>query len=110
MIVSALQRAGFATLEAENVEDAYRMVDSGTISLILLDWMLPGLSGLEFARRLKRADWTRNLPIVMITSRTGEKHRQRAMELGVRHYLGKPYQESDLLEHIYDVLAEQVSE
>jgi chemosensory pili system protein ChpA (sensor histidine kinase/response regulator) len=46
----------------------------------------------------------RDVPIIMITSRTGEKHRQRALEIGVEHYLGKPYQEDDLLRHVHEVL------
>ena len=50
---------------------------------------------------------TKMIPIIMITSRTGEKHRQRAMDLGVNSYLGKPYQEADLLDNIYGLLAER---
>lgn len=104
MIVSALERAGFAAVEAENVEDAYRLVDTGGINLILLDWMLPGVSGLEFARRLKRADWTRNLPIVMVTARGEENDRVSGLEAGIDDYIIKPFSLRELIARINAVL------
>lgn len=104
MIVAALQRAGFETLEAENVDGAYDLVDTETIDLILLDWMLPGLSGLEFARRLKRSDWTRDLPIVIGTARGEENDRVSGLEAGIDDYIIKPFSLRELIARINAVL------
>ena len=64
------------------------------------------MDGYELARHIRNTPDLADIPIIMITSRTGQKHRERAMELGVNGYLGKPYQETDLLENIYTLLAE----
>jgi len=64
------------------------------------------MDGFELARHMKNTSTLKHIPIIMITSRTGEKHRQRAMNIGVNSYLGKPYQEEELLENIYTSLAE----
>jgi chemosensory pili system protein ChpA (sensor histidine kinase/response regulator) len=61
---------------------------------------MPRMDGYELATHMRNEARLRHIPIIMITSRTGEKHRQRAMSIGVNTYLGKPYLESDLLEHI----------
>ena len=67
---------------------------------MLLDIEMPRMDGLELATHIRNETRLRELPIIMITSRTGDKHRRRAMEIGVDRYLGKPYQESELLETI----------
>jgi chemosensory pili system protein ChpA (sensor histidine kinase/response regulator) len=74
---------------------------------MLLDIEMPRMDGYELARHMRNSPDLANVPIIMITSRTGEKHRTRAFELGVNRYLGKPYQETDLLENIYSLLAEK---
>jgi chemosensory pili system protein ChpA (sensor histidine kinase/response regulator) len=73
---------------------------------MLLDIEMPRMDGYELARHMRSTPELSDIPIIMITSRTGDKHRKRAQELGVRRYLGKPYQEADLLENIYTVLAD----
>ena len=64
------------------------------------------MDGYELTRHIRRSDRLHDLPIIMITSRTGEKHRDYAMQLGVNRYLGKPYQESELLAEINALLAQ----
>ncbi len=74
--------------------------------MMLLDIEMPRMDGFELARHMKNRDELKHIPIIMITSRTGEKHRNRALEMGVNSYLGKPYQEEELLENIYLALAD----
>jgi chemosensory pili system protein ChpA (sensor histidine kinase/response regulator) len=74
---------------------------------MLLDIEMPRMDGYEVASHVRNDPRLRHIPIVMITSRVGEKHRARAMEIGVDHYLGKPYQESDLLTAIRSLVGEE---
>jgi len=68
------------------------------------------MDGYELATQMKADARFRNVPIIMITSRTGEKHRQRAFDIGVERYLGKPYQEAELLAQISEVLEQHAQE
>jgi chemosensory pili system protein ChpA (sensor histidine kinase/response regulator) len=77
--------------------------------LMLLDIEMPRMDGYELATAMKAEPRLRDVPIIMITSRTGEKHRQRAMEIGVNRYLGKPYQEPELLRNVFELLAEDAA-
>ena len=72
MLRMALEAADFRCIEAEDIQEAYRLVVDERPSLVLLDWMLPGGSGLELMRRLKREDLTRTMPIIMLTAKTAE--------------------------------------
>ena len=74
---------------------------------MLLDIEMPRMDGYELATAMKADPRLRDVPIMMITSRTGEKHRQRAMEIGVKRYLGKPYQEPELLRNVFEMLGIQ---
>lgn len=73
--------------------------------VIVLDIEMPRMDGFALARELRRNPKTMNLPIIMITSRTADKHRDYAMQLGVNTYMGKPYQEDELLQNITDFVA-----
>ena len=73
MVCGALSKAGFETREADDAESALNMVGDRLPDLVLLDWMLPGQNGVDFARRLKREDDTREVPIVILTAK-GEEH------------------------------------
>jgi chemosensory pili system protein ChpA (sensor histidine kinase/response regulator) len=77
---------------------------------MLLDIEMPRMDGYELATHMKADPRLRNVPIIMITSRSGDKHRQRAFDLGVDRYLGKPYQEAELLAQISEVLELRASE
>jgi chemosensory pili system protein ChpA (sensor histidine kinase/response regulator) len=73
--------------------------------VILLDIEMPRMDGFEFTKKIKADAKLAQIPIVMITSRTAEKHRNLAKELGVELYLGKPFQEDELLAHLREMLA-----
>jgi chemosensory pili system protein ChpA (sensor histidine kinase/response regulator) len=99
-----LERHNFEVATAKDGIDALeRMVDR-VPDLMLLDIEMPRMDGYELATKMKADPRLRNVPIVMITSRTGEKHRQRAFEIGVERYLGKPYQENELVRNVYELL------
>ena len=99
-----LERNSFAVLTAKDGLDAVNQLQEIKPDLMLLDIEMPRMDGYELATHMRNNDALKSIPIIMITSRTGEKHRQRAKEIGVNKYLGKPYQESDLLENIHDML------
>jgi chemosensory pili system protein ChpA (sensor histidine kinase/response regulator) len=99
-----MTREGYAVETARDGFEALQAVNERLPDVILLDIEMPKMDGFEFAKLMKGDVKTRNIPIIMITSRTAEKHRQRAKELGVDAYLGKPYQEEELLEVIQKAL------
>ena len=95
-----LTRAGYEVITAKDGVDALEQLNDIMPAVMLLDVEMPRMDGFELTKRLRQDDKTRQLPIIMITSRTADKHRDHAMQLGVNAYLGKPYQEDDLLERI----------
>ncbi len=95
-----LERHGMNVLTAKDGVDAMLLLEEHTPDLMLLDIEMPRMDGFEVATQVRADERLRHLPIIMITSRTGQKHRDRAMAIGVNDYLGKPYQESVLLESI----------
>ncbi|QXH80821.1 Hpt domain-containing protein [Pseudomonas salmasensis] len=95
-----LERNGMNVLTAKDGIDALAILEEHTPDLMLLDIEMPRMDGFEVAIQIRNDPRLMRLPIIMITSRTGQKHRDRAMAIGVNDYLGKPYQESVLLESI----------
>jgi chemosensory pili system protein ChpA (sensor histidine kinase/response regulator) len=95
-----LERHGMNVLTAKDGVDAMLLLEEHRPDLMLLDIEMPRMDGFEVATQVRNDERLRHLPIIMITSRTGQKHRDRAMAIGVNDYLGKPYQESVLLESI----------
>ncbi|MBA1190761.1 response regulator [Pseudomonas entomophila] len=95
-----LERHGMQVLTAKDGIDAMTVLEERRPDLVLLDIEMPRMDGFEVATRIRRDPRLHDLPIIMITSRTGQKHRERAMAIGVNEYLGKPYQESVLLQSI----------
>ncbi len=91
MLRMALEAADFRCIEAEDIQEAYRLVVDERPSLVLLDWMLPGGSGLELMRRLKREDLTRTMPIIMLTAKTAEDNVIQGLEVGADDYISKPF-------------------
>ncbi|MFO1396100.1 MAG: Hpt domain-containing protein [Burkholderiales bacterium] len=98
-----LTRAGFAVATAKDGVDALQVLGEQSPEVILLDIEMPRMDGFEFAKTIKNDPRYSSIPIIMITSRTAEKHRNRAAELGVDLYLGKPYQEEELLGHLREM-------
>ncbi len=95
-----LARSGYQVITAKDGVDALEQLVDVLPDVMLLDVEMPRMDGFELTKRLRQDSRTRDLPIIMITSRTAEKHRRYAMELGVNEYMGKPYQEEELLENI----------
>ncbi|MFJ4194637.1 Hpt domain-containing protein [Pseudomonas sp. NPDC089534] len=95
-----LERHGMNVLTAKDGVDAMLLLEEHLPDVMLLDIEMPRMDGFEVATRVRSDERLQHLPIIMITSRTGQKHRDRAMAIGVNEYLGKPYQESVLLDSI----------
>src|SRR6185369_3341784 len=95
-----LAREGFEVATAKDGVDALQQLQDIRPDCILLDVEMPRMDGFEFARNVRADEATKSIPIIMITSRTADKHRNRALEIGVNEYMGKPYQEDQLLELI----------
>ncbi|WP_460732457.1 response regulator [Lysobacter tyrosinilyticus] len=99
-----LERNNFEVLTAKDGLDALEKMVEHVPDLMLLDIEMPRMDGYELATAMKAEPRLRNVPIIMITSRTGEKHRERAFSIGVNRYLGKPYQEPELLRNVFELL------
>ena len=99
-----LTREGFAVETARDGAEALRMVHDQAPDLMLVDVEMPRMDGFELLGALRSSDKFKDLPIVLITSRTGEKHKQRGLSLGADNYFGKPYREDQLLEEIKRLL------
>ena len=104
MVAFALRKAGLEAVHAADVRGAQDAIAEKVPDLILLDWMLPGTSGLEYARRLRRDDLTREVPIIMLTARGEENDRVSGLEAGVDDYVVKPFSTRELLARIRAVL------
>jgi chemosensory pili system protein ChpA (sensor histidine kinase/response regulator) len=100
-----LNRAGYQVMTATDGVDALEKMQESKPDVMILDIEMPRMDGFALVRELRRVPETENLPIIMITSRTANKHREYAMQLGVNTYLGKPYQEDELLQKIADFVA-----
>jgi chemosensory pili system protein ChpA (sensor histidine kinase/response regulator) len=99
-----LERNGYHVLTAKDGVDAMGQLQETLPDIMLLDIEMPRMDGFELATHMRNDERLRHLPIIMITSRTGDKHRERAREIGVSEYLGKPYQESELLASIQEII------
>jgi len=95
-----LKRHNMRCITAKDGVDALSVLEESIPDVMLLDIEMPRMDGFELATHIRNTDRLKEIPIIMITSRTGEKHRQRAMDIGVNIYMGKPYTEVDLLENI----------
>ena len=99
-----LERHNYEVVTAKDGVDALERLEERVPDLMLLDIEMPRMDGYELATHMRADARLRGVPIIMITSRTGEKHRQRAMEIGVQRYLGKPYQEPELMRNVFELL------
>lgn len=104
MISIALELAGFDCIEAEDALQAHHLVVDERPALILLDWMLPGMSGIELARRLKRDENTGEIPIIMLTARGEEDNKIQGLDAGADDYITKPFSTRELVSRIKAVL------
>jgi chemosensory pili system protein ChpA (sensor histidine kinase/response regulator) len=99
-----LERHDYEVSTAKDGMDAVEKLQERVPDLMLLDIEMPRMDGYELATYMKNDSRLKHVPIIMITSRTGEKHRKRALDIGVERYLGKPYQENDLIMQIRELL------
>lgn len=99
-----LEAAGFDTTQAYDGEEALTLIDERAPDLVLLDWMLPQLSGLEVCRRLRRRPDTAHLPIIMLTARGEEPDRLRGLDTGADDFIAKPFSPAELIARVRAVL------
>ena len=104
MLSMVLTREGYSSLEAPNVGAAFEVLENLIPDLILLDWMMPGLSGLEFTRRLKKIPNTRQIPIILLTAKSEEANKVTALDAGADDYITKPFSSPELIARIRALL------
>ncbi len=104
MLVMVLDQANFAYIAATDAEEAQKLLDDKIPDLILLDWMLPGISGVEWARRLKKESVYKDIPIILLTARGEEEDKIRGLEIGADDYMTKPFSPKELIARIRAVL------
>jgi two-component system, OmpR family, phosphate regulon response regulator PhoB len=104
LIAMNLTAAGHVSLRADNAEQALSLVGQALPDLVLVDWMLPGASGIDLARRLRAEERTRDLPIIMLTARADERDKVTGLETGADDYITKPFSPRELLARIKAVL------
>jgi two-component system phosphate regulon response regulator PhoB len=104
MIEVALVRANFEVIKADDAEEAMRLLGDVLPELVLLDWMLPGASGMEFARRIKKEELTSHIPIIMLTAKGSESDKINGLDAGADDYITKPFSPRELIARIKAVL------
>src|SRR5574337_1036857 len=104
LIAANLTRAGHHVVRAGDAETAQRLLRDALPDLVLLDWMLPGLPGIELARRLRVDERTRSIPIIMLTARGEEQDKVLGLEIGADDYITKPFSPRELVARIKAVL------
>jgi two-component system phosphate regulon response regulator PhoB len=104
MLRVALEMADYHCLEAADTQTAHTLIIDQKPSLILLDWMLPGTSGIDLARRLKKDEFTANIPIIMLTAKGEEDNKIQGLEVGADDYITKPFSPRELVARLKAVL------
>ncbi|MCW8886648.1 MAG: phosphate regulon transcriptional regulator PhoB [Motiliproteus sp.] len=104
MLALALEMAGYQCMEADNAQSAHGLVVDSRPDLILLDWMMPGTSGIELARRLKKDELTSDIPIILLTAKGDEDNKVQGLEAGADDYITKPFSPRELVARLKAVL------
>ncbi|MFL1407446.1 phosphate regulon transcriptional regulator PhoB [Marinobacter sp. M1N3S26] len=104
MIAVALEMADYNYLEAADAREAHALIVDKQPDLVLLDWMLPGTSGVELARRLKKDETTAEIPIIMLTAKVEEDNKIQGLEVGADDYITKPFSPRELVARLKAVL------
>ncbi|HWV15280.1 MAG TPA: phosphate regulon transcriptional regulator PhoB [Cellvibrio sp.] len=104
MLRVALEMAEYQCLEAGNAQEAHALIIDHKPNLILLDWMMPGTSGIELARRLKRDEVTSSIPIIMLTAKGEEDNKIQGLDVGADDYITKPFSPRELVARLKAVL------
>jgi two-component system phosphate regulon response regulator PhoB len=104
MLRLALEIAGFDCLEAGDIHEAHKLVTDHAPDIILLDWMLPGGSGIDLLRRLKEVDSTKNIPVIMLTAKSHEDNVIQGLDVGADDYITKPFVPKELIARMRAIL------
>ncbi len=104
MVCTALEMADFQCLQADNARDAHTLVIDESPDMVLLDWMMPGTSGLELLRRLRRDQLTARVPVIMLTAKTEEHNLVQCLDAGADDYIAKPFSPRELIARIRALL------
>jgi len=104
MITFVLEQNGFNSIEAKDYDQAFSLIKEPYPDLILLDWMLPGGTGVKIAKELKRNEFTRNIPIIMLTARSDENDKVKGFDAGIDDYVTKPFSPKELIARIKAVI------
>lgn len=97
MLVFSLQRAGYSVVETEDAEQALDKLGAILPEIMLVDWMLPGMEGPEFVKRIRKDELTQNIPVIMLTARGEEADKLRGFDTGIDDYVTKPFSPKELL-------------
>ena len=104
MITFVLEQNGFNAIEACDIDQAFTKIQEPYPDLILLDWMLPGGTGVALAKKLKQNEYTRNIPLIMLTARSDEDDKVKGFEAGVDDFVTKPFSPKELIARIKAVI------
>jgi len=104
MVRMALEMEGFEVSDASNAHQAEKLIESSNINLVLLDWMMPGVSGIDFASKLSKRNASMELGIIMLTAKDEEENKVRGFEVGADDYVTKPFSIKELVSRIRAVL------
>ena len=104
LIAINLHQAGFNPIRSLNAEYAENLIREALPDLIILDWMLPGMSGVEFAKRVRGNPNTKNIPIIMLTAKSDESNKLKGLDIGADDYMTKPFSPKELIARIKAVL------
>ncbi|MEZ8823510.1 phosphate regulon transcriptional regulator PhoB [Vibrio amylolyticus] len=104
MLCFVLEQKGYQAVEAEDYDTAVSKLGEPYPDLVLLDWMLPGGSGINFIKHMKREELTRNIPVVMLTARGEEEDKVRGLEVGADDYITKPFSPKELVARLKAVI------
>jgi len=104
MLCVALEAAGYNVLQAENAQQAHAIIIDRSPDLVLLDWMMPGTTGLELLRRLKRDELTEKTPVIMLTAKAEEDSKISGLDAGADDYIAKPFSPRELISRVKAVL------
>ncbi len=110
LIALNLKQAGYSVLYADSVSQANKLSNDALPDLILLDWMLPDMSGVDFAKKLRRESRTKDIPIIMLTARTQEGDKITGLDAGADDYITKPFSSRELIARIKAVLRRRLPE
>ncbi|GGI73661.1 phosphate regulon transcriptional regulator PhoB [Shewanella gelidii] len=104
MLTFVLEQHGFSTCAAEDFDSALTLLNEPYPDLVLLDWMFPGGSGIQLAKRMKQDEFTRQIPIIMLTARGEEEDKVKGLEVGADDYMTKPFSPKELVARIKAVI------